>query len=192
MSLQTCGEFRERMSRYQDGELAPDEREAFRAHLAGCDACRAEFESLERDARLVKTALAGEMLRQGLSARIRAALPLRQILVAAVRPYLALALVASAALFAGITFALRSRGGALALLAKQDLSLLALNAVGMLFGAIVLLAAKPLARFDRRLWARFTGRAFQAAKAEIFFFQGLGVALVLVTSLVHYLILRAV
>lgn len=50
-----CKSTREMLSAYLDRELAPQERNAIRAHLADCDCCRTE----ERDLRALKGLLLG-------------------------------------------------------------------------------------------------------------------------------------
>jgi anti-sigma factor RsiW len=46
--MTACEREREAIGALVDGELAPDERAALEAHLAGCAGCRQEFEELSR------------------------------------------------------------------------------------------------------------------------------------------------
>ena len=50
----TCGEIREQLSAFLDGELADGERQAVAAHLEGCEACRREHAALARTVELVR------------------------------------------------------------------------------------------------------------------------------------------
>jgi hypothetical protein len=50
----SCAESRDLLSAHVDGALAPDERAALEAHLAGCAECRRELAALERTVALVR------------------------------------------------------------------------------------------------------------------------------------------
>jgi anti-sigma factor RsiW len=56
----TCREFTEFLMRYLDGELPPDERARFDAHLARCPDCRGYLRNYEEAVRLGKRACAEE------------------------------------------------------------------------------------------------------------------------------------
>ena len=49
MNQLPCGIVRDLLPLYQDGVCSPESREAVRAHLAGCAACRAELEALRTE-----------------------------------------------------------------------------------------------------------------------------------------------
>lgn len=48
-----CNNYKEQLSEYLDGQLAPASAQALEAHLSGCPACRAEFEALRQTVALV-------------------------------------------------------------------------------------------------------------------------------------------
>jgi hypothetical protein len=50
----TCEFPKERLIGFHYGEVDADEREAVRAHVAGCEACRQELEALERTGRTLR------------------------------------------------------------------------------------------------------------------------------------------
>lgn len=69
----TCTDAQPLISRYADDEqsLAPGDREALEAHLAGCAACRAELEAQREVAGLLRARLETPV-RPGLAARVAA------------------------------------------------------------------------------------------------------------------------
>src|SRR3954447_2716490 len=48
----TCDRVRSRLDEYSDGELSGQDHEVVAAHVAGCAACSAELEMLERESAL--------------------------------------------------------------------------------------------------------------------------------------------
>lgn len=51
----SCSDFLARFSEFHDGEVGPDDREAFEAHLDACAACRRYREVVERGIALLRT-----------------------------------------------------------------------------------------------------------------------------------------
>jgi len=55
-----CEQIRGRMLELLYGELPPDRRAEVQAHVAGCEACRAELRALESTRALARGALAAD------------------------------------------------------------------------------------------------------------------------------------
>jgi anti-sigma factor RsiW len=99
----TCAEASDRILDRVYGELAESERAAFEAHLAACDGCRGELETMERTRRTARLALDGP-LSEPAPERVR-----REVLAAAELAVRQRGMVPAAAA-AGVSSVLRSGG----------------------------------------------------------------------------------
>ena len=69
-----CGDCRDALNAFVDGELMPEESEEIRRHLPSCDDCAAEHKTLVAVSQRVKAGLVRYPAPDVLKARIRAAL----------------------------------------------------------------------------------------------------------------------
>jgi anti-sigma factor RsiW len=75
MKIGACASGVELLMEYLEGALAPDDRAAIEAHVAGCERCKAFIASYQDTPRIVRDATAVEMpddLQESLLAALRA------------------------------------------------------------------------------------------------------------------------
>lgn len=72
--MTTCGDVLDLLDDYLDGELRPATMRLVHTHLAGCNACTAEFERARREVAAVRERLRQVVVPPHLKARLSAAL----------------------------------------------------------------------------------------------------------------------
>jgi anti-sigma factor RsiW len=169
-----------RLGAYLDGELGPQERRAVEGHLAGCELCRAEAESLGREGESLRRVLGGLLLHVGLPSQIVSALPQKR----------ALAGFGVALAFAVFSFVRTGPASVMNFLTDPQRAVLFLDWALMLAAGSLMIWPEKAAWVEGRVLALARGERREAGKREQVLIQGLGLVFLCVTTVVHYLVMH--